>query len=174
MKGSIELWAMLMLLALSGCATTPEGTIATVPGRVASAATTLASDSDAAASDVAVAVSDVPDSASPALPAYYSAGQAARGEGFFREVCLSCHESSEFRGSAFERQWSGRTVRDLYTSIAFSMPDDNPGGLPTQTYTDIIAYVLELNGYPSGAAELVADRNAMRAQSLWPEAPKGR
>ena len=49
------------------------------------------------------------------------------------------------------------------------MPEDNPGGLPAQTYTDIIAYVLELNGYPSGTTELTPDRNVMKAFELWPE-----
>jgi len=174
MKGSIEPWVMLTLLALAGCATTPEGMLGSAPGPSTSAATTVGSEADTAVSGVAVVAADDLDSTSPALPEYYSADQAARGEGFFRETCLECHSSSEFRGRAFERQWRGRTVRDLYASIAFSMPDDNPGGLPAQTYTDIIAYVLELNGYPSGAAELITDRDTMRAQSLWPEVQTGR
>jgi len=147
MKGLMKVGSTLALLALPGCASIPEGAPV---GTVEPAA-------------------DAPDADSPALPAFYSAAQAVRGRGFFRETCLSCHSSSEFRGSTFERQWRGRTVRDLYASIAFSMPEDNPGGLPAQTYTDIIAYVLELNGYPPGASELMSDRSAMRALELWPE-----
>ena len=174
MKGLIEPWAMLAALVLWGCATTPEGTVTSAPGPSTSAAAPMSSEADAAASDVTVAVSDDPDPTSPALPAYYSADQATRGEGFFRETCLSCHASSEFRGSSFERQWRGRTVRDLYGEIAYSMPDDNPGGLPARTYTDIVAYLLELNGYPPGTAELTPDRNAMRALTLWPDESPGR
>ena len=56
----------------------------------------------------------------------------------------------------------------MYTSIAYSMPEDNPGGLPGQTYADVIAYILELNGYEAGDTELTTDRDAMRAMRLWP------
>ena len=164
MKGLMKVGATMALLALPGCASTPEGApIGTDEPATSDAA--LRSSAEGSAGGGVVA----PDADSPALPAFYSAAQAVRGKGFFRETCLSCHSSSEFRGSTFERQWRGRTVRDLYASIAFSMPDDNPGGLPAQTYTDIIAYVLELNGYPPGASELMPDRSAMRALELWPE-----
>ena len=166
MKVHIRPWTMLAVLAFTGCASSPEavGTGATAPMASSETAGTPA---EASVPDETVAV--VSDAGAPDLPALYSANQAIRGEGFFRETCLACHESSEFRGSAFERQWSGQTVRDLYASIAYSMPEDNPGGLPAQTYTDIIAYVLELNGYPSGTTELTPDRNVMKAFELWPE-----
>lgn len=168
MKGLIKPWAALGVFVLAGCASAPqrEATDANDAARSAESASAV----ELAAQPEVVAVTRDDSDADPsALPAFYSEDQAIRGEGFFRETCLSCHASSEFRGSTFERQWKGRTVRDLYASIAFSMPDDNPGGLPAQTYTDIIAYVLELNGYPAGASELKPDRTAMRAQALWPD-----
>ena len=34
------------------------------------------------------------------------------------------------------------------------MPDDNPGGLPEQTYADIVAYMLQMNDFPAGDSEL--------------------
>jgi hypothetical protein len=37
------------------------------------------------------------------------------------------------------------------------MPYDSPGALSDQQYTDIVAYMLELNGVPAGTTELPAD-----------------
>ncbi len=174
MKGHIKPWATWALLVLTGCASSPEGVATGSAAPTNSEGATATSASEAAGSDASVAVASDSGADTRALPAFYSADQAVRGEGFFRETCLSCHASSEFRGSTFERQWRGRTVRDLYASIAFSMPDDNPGGLPAQTYTDIIAYMLELNGYPPGTTELKPNRTAMRALALWPDVQSAR
>ena len=41
------------------------------------------------------------------------------------------------------------------------MPDDNPGGLPAQTYADIVAYMLELNDFPAGESELPTSMDAL-------------
>ena len=159
MKGLIKPCAALWALVLTGCASTTSHAASTAADGAGSATAEAVMSADSGSS---------PAATSSTLPAFYTEDQAIRGEGFFRETCLSCHASSEFRGSTFERQWTGRTVRDLYAAIAYSMPDDNPGGLPAQTYTDVIAYILELNDYPAGAAELKPGRAAMRAQPLWP------
>lgn len=185
MKGLYGLSALLTVLALSGCATTPEGAPDLTTGQDAPAdmasvdpgpeeaasppetsATASASGAEADASEAAAA-SDAADSAPSDVP-FFTERQVARGRGYFREICLSCHESDEFEGRSFQRQWRRQTVRDMYTSIAYSMPEDNPGGLPGQTYADIIAYILELNGYEAGDTELTTDRAAMRAMRLWP------
>jgi len=54
-------------------------------------------------------------------------------------------------------------VAQLYTYIAENMPDDGPGSLPEADYVDAMAYILAMNGYPAGAAELTADLERMRA-----------
>ena len=185
MKRFYGLSAILTGLALSGCATTPEGALDrpmgdSAPADMASAdrspdaaASAPATSTTAATSGADPDASDAPaqsgtaDSAPSDLPAF-STRQVARGRGYFREICLSCHESDEFEGRSFQRQWRRQTVRDMYTSIAYSMPDDNPGGLPGQTYADVIAYILELNGYEPGDTELTTDRTQMRAMRLWP------
>jgi len=170
MKGLIKPCTALWVLVFTGCASTTSqaaSTAADGPGS-ATAETAMSAESGSLGEPEAAVVAAAGAETSSTLPAFYTEDQAIRGEGFFRETCLSCHASSEFRGSTFERQWTGRTVRDLYAAIAYSMPDDNPGGLPAQTYTDVIAYILELNDYPAGAAELKPGRDAMRAQPLWP------
>ncbi len=103
---------------------------------------------------------------------FYSLEQAARGRQRFRQVCGECHSVSEFRGSDFEWQWRRQTVWDLYRKVVREMPEDNPGGLTDQTYSDVIAYVLQLNEYDSGDAELVPSKEAMDAIPLGPGAAK--
>ena len=86
--------------------------------------------------------------------AFYTSQQASRGVGLFRDNCVSCHASSEFSGASFERRWRNRAVGDIYEFVLYAMPDDNPGGLPVQTYADIVAYMLQMNDFPAGDSEL--------------------
>ncbi len=130
-----------LVVALAGCASTPEGAPA------GAAAPTV--DAPVAAAEVSVE------------NAFYTTRQAPRGNGLFRDNCVSCHASSEFAGSSFERRWRNRSVGDIYEFILYSMPDDNPGGLPAQTYADIVAYMLELNDFPAGESELPTSMDAL-------------
>ena len=110
-------------------------------------------------------------SASEAPVAFYSEEQARRGQRAFRRVCSECHYTSEFKGPVFTDAWQRRTARDLYRELRRTMPDDNPGGLPRQTYVDVMAYMLELNGYPAGSDELPPDEEILRSYRLTP--PEG-
>jgi hypothetical protein len=45
--------------------------------------------------------------------------------------------------------------------ISDSMPEDNPGSLKHEEYTQVIAYVLKLNKFPAGTTELPADKDGL-------------
>lgn len=45
-------------------------------------------------------------------------------------------------------------VRDVFLTIATRMPSIAPRSLPRETYVNIMAYILQQNGYPSGPAAL--------------------
>lgn len=114
-----------------------------------------------------------PPTSAPAVPApaeegIYATAQAERGRSSFREVCAECHYSSEFRDQQFQFKWGRRTVRDLYREIVRNMPEDDPGSLPDQEYADIVSYILQLNGFPAGSAELPADEDVMARYSMTP------
>ena len=146
-----------MVIALAGCASTPEGAPA---GAAAPANAPVADAAPAAEASVG--------------NQFFTTRQASRGNGLFRDNCLSCHTSSEFTGSSFERRWRGRAVGDIYEFVLYSMPDDNPGGLPAQTYADILAYVLELNDFPPGESELPTSIDAlMQMTMLWADPAGG-
>ena len=92
----------------------------------------------------------------------YTARQARLGRRQFEQICEACHRPREFRGSAFRAAWRERTVGDLFQVLLDTMPPGDPGGLEPEVYADVVAYVLSLNGYPEGEADLPADALALR------------
>ena len=110
----------------------------------------------------------------PATGGFYSTEQADRGRRAYRRACRECHSLSDFRGADFEWQWRSKTVWDFYRNVAFTMPEDNPGSLPDQTYADVIAYILQLNEYSSGGVELLPREGAMDTIPLGPGVEKTR
>lgn len=87
----------------------------------------------------------------------YTEQQAVVGEAWFRGYCLECHGPSDMANETFKAKWHGRTGFDLFERLRTSMPDGAPGSLPRQTYADIVAYFLRLNGAPVGGMPLRAD-----------------
>ena len=97
----------------------------------------------------------------------YTSRQADRGRDEYTTACAHCHSSDllgdvrqeipSLAGDDFFVRWGDRTAGDLFRMISKNMPADKPGGLATQTYIDILAYVLQVNRYAGGATELRAD-----------------
>ena len=90
----------------------------------------------------------------------YTLDQAKRGA-LKSGLCTSCHGDGfanggapELTGEDFLARWEGRTVGDLFDLIRLTMPDDEPGGLPREQYADLVAYILAVNKFPAGAAEI--------------------
>jgi len=104
---------------------------------------------------------------------FYTSRQATRGDGLFRDNCVSCHSASEFAGASFQRRWRNRAVGDIYEFVLYSMPDDNPGGLPEQTYADIVAYMLSMNDFPAGDSELPTSMEALMEMMMFTDADGG-
>lgn len=96
------------------------------------------------------------------LKGVYTDGQAKKGESTYAKFCVSCHDAIEHAGDVFEEAWVGRPVVDFFNKIRTTMPDDEPGKLNEQQYTDIVAYMLKLTGYPAGSAVLSSDADQMR------------
>jgi len=87
----------------------------------------------------------------------YTAAQAAAGKTAFEADCAVCHGNTmtngtmgpPLAGESFRAMWAGQSVRTLFDS-ARAMPPASPGSLPDQTYANILAYVLQVNGYAAG------------------------
>src|SRR5215204_388012 len=87
----------------------------------------------------------------------FSREQAAAGKQLYRDVCSSCHlenlsgdtSAPPMVGDEFMSTWENKPLRALYSRIISTMPVDNPGTLPEKTVVDIVAYLLEANGFPA-------------------------
>jgi mono/diheme cytochrome c family protein len=95
-----------------------------------------------------------PDSGRTTLDSVYSTDQAYKGQQVYREQCTACHAPTSYTGSAFRRVWGGRSVFDFFDLVRTTMPNDNPGKLSRGDYAAIMAYLLKLNGLPSGERPL--------------------
>lgn len=88
----------------------------------------------------------------------YTVTQAERGHALFDSECTRCHEVSDFVGEAYMATWEGQTLRDFYLYISSGMPPDlHEEIVDFQAYSDILAYVLRSNDFPTGTTELSAN-----------------
>jgi mono/diheme cytochrome c family protein len=115
--------------------------------------------------------------AADGAPSLFTAAQATRGEASYDRYCLSCHGSHlddgdfggpPLRGSYFRTHWGAGDVAALFAFTKSVMPPDDPGSLSDSTYADILAYILQVNGYRAGERELPADAGAQAGLKLGP------
>src|SRR6202043_619191 len=100
----------------------------------------------------------------------FTAEQAKNGERAFQAKCATCHgedlhstdpEAPDLTEGAFKFGWQGKTIANRFEQIRNSMPLGNARGLDDQTYIDIVAYILQFNGIPSGSQKLEPDIPAL-------------
>jgi mono/diheme cytochrome c family protein len=110
--------------------------------------------------------------ASDASHRYYSTAQATRGKEQYAQYCAQCHAANlagigtapALQGDAFLHDYY--SVGDLFSKVNVTMPGDNVHGLSTDTYLNVIAYLLQANGLPAGAQSLKDDVSAMKRMVL--------
>ncbi|MCU1328604.1 MAG: cytochrome c [Bryobacterales bacterium] len=94
----------------------------------------------------------------------YTDAQATRGQAAYMTECSRCHgedhraSGNVIVGAKFMQQWREDNLNNLYTILRNTMPRNAPRSLPEGTYLDIVSYMLKLNGFPAGKADLaIAD-----------------
>jgi mono/diheme cytochrome c family protein len=110
-----------------------------------------------------------------ALPALYTAAQAALGHAKFIGNCQMCHGAKlqgisgpALKGPNFASAKSAFSVGDVFTIVSQNMPASQPGTLPPDDYVDIMAFLLQQNGYPAGSTPLTfAGAGASKVALLW-------
>ncbi|MEQ1869253.1 MAG: cytochrome c [Vicinamibacterales bacterium] len=124
-----------------------------------------------------VAVAQTPASRST-FSGVYTEEQAKRGQSVYVGECAFCHaqdlsgnESPALVGEGFSSAWDGQTVGDLFDRVKTTMPQDSPGRLGLQEYTDLVAFLLSANGFPAGSKELGRDMAVLKL-IRWDKNPK--
>lgn len=119
----------------------------------------------------ASAAAQAPAKAATVADGVFSADQAKRGQTKYTQACSTCHQADlsgsdqapALVGGDFVDRWDGQSVADLADRIRTSMPADDVGSLTTPMSVDIVAYVLQTNGFPAGSEEMKPDRAALKA-----------
>src|SRR5215831_3595826 len=92
----------------------------------------------------------------------YTAAQAERGKTAYDTSCTNCHNrdlagsvrAPALKGDKFMLSWQNGSINNLFSKIRFSMPATYPETVSDEVKLDIVAYLLQQNGFPAGAAEL--------------------
>ena len=84
----------------------------------------------------------------------YSQEQAGRGKTTYDTKCASCHDGGtmgpELWGDPFLAEWDNKSVGAFFSRIKTTMPEDAAGSLSENEVLDVIAYVVQTNGFPAG------------------------
>jgi cytochrome c553 len=100
----------------------------------------------------------------------YTSDQAVRGKASYDGVCARCHGAQltggtdggpTLKGAGFLAHWNSDTLGSLYVKIRDTMPRNTPGTISEQVKVEILAYLLEQNGFPAGRADLALNLPAL-------------
>lgn len=96
----------------------------------------------------------------------YTLDQARRGKDVFALACQSCHSPTLHSGAPFRNKWFGRPLSELFGYLRREMPKSEPGMLTDEDYALVTAYLLRINGMPTGRTPLAADSAALQHITL--------
>jgi cytochrome c len=100
----------------------------------------------------------------------FTPSQAKRGSSIYTARCAPCHGDSavggglapNLAGPDILERWTGMTVADLFGRIYETMPTDAPKSLTPREIADLMAYLFELNKWPSGEHELGTELSELK------------
>ncbi len=97
----------------------------------------------------------------------YTNAQADGAKAQYDKICAGCHaftvaaikrpEDLPLGDEPFLKKWEGRTLSELITVIVMTMPNDGSAVVNDDEAVNLLAYMLQQNGFPAGAAPLTKE-----------------
>lgn len=97
----------------------------------------------------------------------YSKAQADAAKPRFDKLCAECHaftvaakkqeKDLPLGDEPFLKKWEGRGLEELATIIVTTMPNDGSAVVNDEETLNLLAYILQRNGYAAGAAPLTKE-----------------
>ncbi|HEY0875406.1 MAG TPA: cytochrome c [Vicinamibacterales bacterium] len=94
----------------------------------------------------------------------YTKAQADGAKKQFETICADCHpftvaakkkpKDLPLGDEPFFDSWSGRPLSEMITLIALTMPNDGSATVTDEEAANLVAYILQQNGYPAGSVPL--------------------
>ena len=113
----------------------------------------------------------------------YSTNQNTfRGGQVYAVSCQTCHgdalqgdgTATALTGPGFMADFNGVTLGEMLDRTRTTMPDDNPGTMSRQQIADVLTYVLSVNKFPAGAAELPTQAEVLKQITFLATKPTSR
>jgi mono/diheme cytochrome c family protein len=103
----------------------------------------------------------VPGKLPPNSAGWYTPEQAANGAKSYQKTCASCHgarlqggSGPALLGKQFWQAYGGKKVSTLWSAVHTQMPMSAPDSVSATNSTNIMAFLLQKNGVPSGTVPL--------------------
>ncbi len=96
----------------------------------------------------------------------FTEAQVSAGKTVYDNSCKTCHDMRFYRDTL--RSWNNQPLLYLWESILGTMPADNPGSLMLDEYTNVVAYILSEQGFPTGDTAMDPDNGMEDIKILAP------
>lgn len=97
----------------------------------------------------------------------YTKAQADAAKKQYDKICAECHaftvaakkkpKDLPLGDEPFFENWTGRPLTELVTLIALTMPNDGSAVVTDEEAVDLVAYILQQNGFPPGSQPLTKE-----------------
>jgi quinoprotein glucose dehydrogenase len=112
----------------------------------------------------------------------YTEEQAKRGSAAYSKECALCHGemltggemAPPLAGAEFMANWNGLTAGDLFERIRKTMPPARIGRMTREAQADVVAFMLQMNEFPNGDAELSAKTETLKQIQIEMTKPEGK